>query len=255
MSQILQAEAIRIAIESHRRNKPYCMGTLYWQMNDCWPVASWASLDYYGRWKALQYTVRKSYQDVILSIDVTDENRLKLHGVSDLQEVLKGELNLTLYQLDGSLLREWLQPVLLEADSANVIFSAPIQELLDGNEPAGVMLVAELRAEGKTVDRKEHYFVPEKEIPLLRPVITVVETPDGGDLSFTVSSDVLSRGVYLTSEDEGIFSDNYFDLLPGQPKTVEFLLRGTVGSEDWIKAAPSGLKIQSMADFVDKDLL
>lgn len=255
MSQILQAEGIRIAIESHRRNKPYCMGTLYWQMNDCWPVASWAGMDYYGRWKALQYTVRKSFQDVILSIDDTDEKTLKVHGVSDLQEVLKGELNITLYQLDGSPLREWLQPVLLGADSASVIFSVPIRELLEGNVPADVVLVADLRAEGKTVDRKEHYFVPEKEIPLQRSVITVSETPDSGGLSFTVSTDVLSRRVYLTADDEGIFSDNYFDLLPGQFKTVEFSRREKEGSEVWIKTIPNGLKIQSMADFVNEDLL
>lgn len=253
MSQILQAEAIRIAIESHRRNKPYCMGTLYWQMNDCWPVASWAGMDYYGRWKALQYTVRKSYQDVILSIDATGENNVKVHGVSDLREALECELNITLYHLGGSPLREWSQPVLLGANSAKVIFSASIEELLDGNDPTGVLLVVDLVTEGKLLDRKEHYFIPEKEIPLQHPVITVVETSNSGGLSFTVSSDVLSRGVYLTADDEGIFSDNFFDLLPGQPKTVEFSRRGTEGSKDWIKALPNGLKIQSMADFVHED--
>lgn len=105
MSQILQAEAIRIAIESHRRNKPYCMGTLYWQMNDCWPVASWAGMDYNGRWKALQYTVRSSFQDVLLSIDGTDREKVDVHVVSDLRTAVSAELVLTLYQFNGSVLR------------------------------------------------------------------------------------------------------------------------------------------------------
>jgi beta-mannosidase len=104
------------------------------------------------------------------------------------------------------------------------------------------------------LDRKVHYFVPEKEIPLQRSVITVTETPDSGGLSFTVTSDVLARGVYLTSEDEGIFSDNYFDLLPGQSKTIAFSQRGGEG-RDWIPAVPKGLKVQSMVDFVSADIL
>ncbi|MRN51435.1 beta-mannosidase [Paenibacillus monticola] len=254
MSQILQAEAMRIAIESHRRNKPYCMGTLYWQMNDCWPVASWAGMDYYGRWKALQYTVRKSYKDVLLSVIEEDGERLDVHAVSDLQSVLHSELVIALYHVDGSLLREWFSQVNLVADSAAMIFSAPLHELMDGHEPGQVLLSLRLLADGKILDSKEHYFVPAKEISLIRPVITIVETPESGEFSFTVTSDVLARGVYLTAEEEGIFSDNFFDLLPGQSKTISFSLRGTDG-RDWVPAVPKGLEVQSMADFVDESLL
>ncbi|UUZ86276.1 hypothetical protein LJK88_24420 [Paenibacillus sp. P26] len=71
LSQVLQAEAMKTAIEAHRRRKPFCMGSLYWQMNDCWPVASWAGMDYYGRWKALQYYAKRSFSDILLSIDGT----------------------------------------------------------------------------------------------------------------------------------------------------------------------------------------
>ncbi|WP_342481128.1 glycoside hydrolase family 2 protein [Paenibacillus sp. FSL L8-0340] len=252
MSQILQAEAMRIAIESHRRNKPYCMGTLYWQMNDCWPVASWAGMDYYGRWKALQYTVRKSFQELLLSIEEMDGENLQVHAVSDLQQALAGELVLRLYDFSGSLLREWTQPVQLEADSAAVIFAVPTAELLQGNDPKQVVLVASLLADGSLLERKEHYFAAAKDSKLNRPVLTVSEIP--GSLDFTVSSDVLARGVYLTAEEEGIFSDNFFDLLPGEPKTVQFMLRGN-GERDFIPAAPKGLEIHSMADYVKEDYL
>ncbi|MNW68754.1 hypothetical protein D3C74_476020 [compost metagenome] len=77
----------------------------------------------------------------------------------------------------------------------------------------------------------------------------MAEVPGSGGLSFTVSSDVLARGVYLTAEEEGIFSDNFFDLLPGEPKTVQFSLRGS-GEQDFIPAAPKGLEVRSMADYV-----
>lgn len=254
MSQILQAEAIRIAIESHRRNKPYCMGTLYWQMNDCWPVASWAGMDYNGHWKALQYTVRSSFQDVLLSIDGTDRERIDVHVVSDLRTAKTAELVLKLYQFNGSVLREWTHPVELGADSAAIVFSSPVAELIEGHGSNDVLLEISLQANGEMIDRKVHHFIPEKEIRLQRSVINIMETPDSGGLSFTVTSDVLARGVYLTSEDEGIFSDNYFDLLPGQPKTITFSERGNDG-RDWIPGAPKGLKVQSMVDFVSEDLL
>lgn len=64
MNHVLQGDAIKTAIEAHRRDMPYCMGTLFWQHNDCWPVASWASRDYYGRWKAQHYFARKAYRDI-----------------------------------------------------------------------------------------------------------------------------------------------------------------------------------------------
>ncbi|MDE5881472.1 MAG: glycoside hydrolase family 2 protein, partial [Muribaculaceae bacterium] len=67
MTQILQGDAIRTAIEAHRRDKPYCMGSLFWQHNDCWPVASWSSRDYYGNWKAQHYYARKAFDDILLS--------------------------------------------------------------------------------------------------------------------------------------------------------------------------------------------
>ncbi|ASA25906.1 beta-mannosidase [Paenibacillus donghaensis] len=252
MSQILQAEAMRIAIESHRRNKPYCMGTLYWQMNDCWPVASWASMDYYGRWKALQYTVRRSFQDVLLSIEEMDGVNLQVHAVSDLRKPLAGELVLRLHDFSGSLLREWKQPVQLEADSAAVVFTVPTAELLEGCDPCQVVLLASLMADGSLLERKEHYFDVGKDIKLSRPVLTVTEIP--GSVGFMVSSDVLARGVYLTAEEEGVFSDNFFDLLPGEPKTVQFMLRGN-REQAFIPAAPKGLEIRSMADYVQEDLL
>jgi len=63
LSQVLQAEAIKVGAEHLRRQRPNTMGSLYWQLNDCWPVASWASIDYFGRWKALQYYARRFYDD------------------------------------------------------------------------------------------------------------------------------------------------------------------------------------------------
>ena len=77
-SQLLQGDAMRTAIESHRRNMPHCMGSLLWQHNDCRPVASWATRDYYGQWKAAHYMVRKAFEPLISSAIVKGDSLLAL---------------------------------------------------------------------------------------------------------------------------------------------------------------------------------
>lgn len=89
MNHVLQGDAIKTAIESHRRQMPYNMGTLFWQHNDCWPVASWASRDYYGRWKAQHYYVRKAYDDILIS-SVVEGDDLIVYAVSDRLENTSG---------------------------------------------------------------------------------------------------------------------------------------------------------------------
>ena len=84
-SQVLQAEGIRSGIEAHRRAKPYCMGTLYWQLNDCWPAVSWSGIDYFGRWKALHYHVKKAYKKILVSM-TEDNGILRVYIVSDALE-------------------------------------------------------------------------------------------------------------------------------------------------------------------------
>lgn len=106
-------------------------------------------MDYNGRWKALQYTVRSSFQDVLLSIDGTDREKVDVHVVSDLRTAVSAELVLTLYQFNGSVLREWAHPVELGADSAAIVFSSPVAELLEGQGVGDVLLGIGLQADGK----------------------------------------------------------------------------------------------------------
>jgi len=77
VNHVLQAEGIKMAIEAHRRNMPVCMGSLYWQLNDCWPVASWSGIDNYGNWKAMHYFVKKAFNDILVSPDIDNNGRLR----------------------------------------------------------------------------------------------------------------------------------------------------------------------------------
>lgn len=248
MSQILQAEAIRIAIESHRRNKPYCMGTLYWQLNDCWPVASWSGIDYYGRWKALQYIVRRSFKDVILSIDDTDGETLKIHAVSDLRAPLEAVLHWAVCDFRGQICNKGTLPVNVGADSSAVLCVLPVRELTGTQPKQGLVFTASLVAGGEVLDDKTHLFIPMRELELETPVITV--TPDSEAAGvYLLETDVLAKSVYLTAGQEGIFSDNFFDLLPGQPKRVSFYRRDD-GAEPLVQTEAEGLAVRSMKDFI-----
>ncbi|MCM3701718.1 glycosyl hydrolase 2 galactose-binding domain-containing protein [Paenibacillus macerans] len=251
MSQVLQAEAIRTAIEAHRRNKPYCMGTLYWQMNDCWPVASWAGMDYYGRWKALQYAVRRSFRDVMLSVFEPEDGKIAVSIVSDKRENVSGTLRLTLYDVRGGVLKETVQVVEIAADSAREAVSFARESWLENHDPRQVILLASLELNGEVADSKPFYFVSGKDLVLPQAQIEVREVPGSGGGKYTLVSGVLAQQVWIQAEREGIFSDNYFDLMPGVPVTVEFRLRGSAADDEaFIPGAPGEIRVRSMADFV-----
>ncbi|MFS0723356.1 beta-mannosidase [Paenibacillus sp. 1P07SE] len=249
MSQVLQAEAMKTAIEAHRRRKPFCMGSLYWQMNDCWPVASWAGMDYYGRWKALQYYAKRSFQDVMLSLDGSSEGKVGIHLITDSLSELEGAVKLRLYDFDGTQLKEEIHEAAVESNGARHIVSLAVDELLAGADASRTVLVAELWQGLQLLDRKEHYFVPGKELALQPAHIEIVEEAGGDGPRYTLSTDVLAKQVWLSSEAEGIFSDNYFDLLPGHPVTVSFEARSN-GERPFVPAAPGALVVRSMADFI-----
>lgn len=251
MSQVLQAQAIQTAIEAHRVHKPYCMGTLYWQMNDCWPVASWAGMDYYGRWKALQYVVRRSFRDLMLTVQGSEEGEIAVSVVSDLRQDTEGVLRLSLYDIHGGLLAEKTYSVHAAADSVSHVCTLHSEDLLEGRDPAGVVLNAGLELNGKTVDSKPYYFVPAKDLALPKAAIHVREVSGSEGTAFELKSDVLARQVWISAEHEGIFSDNFFDLLPGVPMTVEFRQRGgSTSSEAFVSGDPGKLQVRSMADFI-----
>src|SRR5690606_19308761 len=131
LSQVLQADAMKMAIEAHRRQMPFCMGSLYWQMNDCWPAASWSGIDYYGRWKALHYYARRSFYDLILSFQEHD-GMLDVYFVSDLQQSQQGYLTVTSMTLDGDILYSHNEIVNPPSLTSTVLVSLDEQSLLQG---------------------------------------------------------------------------------------------------------------------------
>ena len=150
MNHVLQGDAIKTAIESHRRQMPYNMGTLFWQHNDCWPVASWASRDYYGRWKAQHYYVRKAYDDILIS-PVVEGDDLKVYAVSDRLENTSGRLQLQVCQFDGTVVHHWGKSVGISGNDSRVCFSAPLAKLLEGANRGTVYVRVDYTDKSRTI--------------------------------------------------------------------------------------------------------
>jgi beta-mannosidase len=243
VSQVLQAEGIKVGAEHLRRIMPRNMGSLYWQLDDCWPVASWSSIDYYGRWKALQYYARRFYAPVLLSPHVADGN-LEFDIVSDQPHPLKALLNVTLLDFDGNKLQTFNKPIEVAPVKSASYLSIPVSELLTRREPKQLMIHGELVAEGKVISQNEYFFEPYKTLSLPAAAIKseVVRIKNGYQI--TITADKFARAVYLSTSTPGFFTDNYFDLLVGKPVEVEFRTRANVALNDF----RSRFRIRSLRD-------
>jgi beta-mannosidase len=230
VGQVLQATVIKYAAEAHRRAMGRNWGTLYWQLDDCWPVASWSSIDYYGRWKALQYAARRFFAPVLVS-PVDHKGSLEIWGVSDRRTDTPARLTIRVLDFSGHELGRRDQDLTLAANSSQLLVSFRKKELLGSTDPRRVVLVAELseggRPAGPLLARNLFWFEKTKDLELPKPQVTLDVTPSrpGIDGAFTivVRANALARAVRLDAGTiDGSFDDNYFDLLPNEATTVTF---------------------------------
>ncbi|MEP7075837.1 MAG: glycoside hydrolase family 2 protein [Acidobacteriota bacterium] len=243
VSQVLQAEGIKLGAEHLRRIMPRNMGSLYWQANDTWPVASWSSMDYYGRWKALMYYTRRFYSPMLVSPHVEDA-KMEIYVVSDHPEPTNAKLDLTLIDLNGKVLSSKQMDLSVEPLRGKSYFSQPVADLLNGQDDRNAMLLAELMVGGKLVSRNEYFFKSFKELALGKPNITTDVVADSFGFLITVSADKVAKDVYLSGSSDGRFSDNYFTLLPGRPVEVRF----DSNNKPELKAFKEMLKVRSLKD-------
>ena len=244
IGQLLQAEGIKMAIEAHRQAMPYCQGSLYWQINDCWPVASWSSIDYYQRWKALQYFAREAYKNSIIST-VEENGRIKVFGISDNTSPQKGLLKMKLIDFQGITLWEQTVKAQLPANSSAVVFEADTAELVSLVGRNKCMMVTTFEVGNKVIDTDFHYFTKVKNLQLPNPGINyeVQETPES--YAVVIYSENLAKNLFLSSTNTEVqFSDNFMDILPGQ--SVTLICPKTIGIEEFKK----GLKYLTVYETV-----
>jgi len=220
MGLLLQGDAIKTAIEAHRRDMPYCMGTLYWQHNDCWPVASWSSRDFYGRWKAQHYFARKAFENVLVS-PIKEDGKLNVYIVSDNLKSERGKLDIRVMDLAGNVLFESNTNINVAANTSKVYFSKDVNSVLAGKNENEIVVNARFIRNNGNETTANYFLTRYKDIDFPKASITkkVVPAADGYDV--TITSDNFARGVFLSIEGiDNFFSDNYFDLLPNESRTI-----------------------------------
>ena len=230
LSQIQQGLAIKTAVEYWRSLKPHCMGTVYWQLNDTWPVASWSSLDYGGSWKAMHYMVRRFFQPVaVAAIPSEDGSSIALSMVNDTLDTVTIDANLFVLTLSGE--RIPLKSVQGDcgADAADVLVTLDASEIpADGLLAWSFTVSNGMTGEGHFINGTYKAL----DLEPSRLEVSVAPTADGS-FEVAVTSQGLALFFMLESAIPGRYSDNAFDLSAGQSRRIIFkpdtpLAAGTV---------------------------
>lgn len=233
-SQLMQAEAIRYGVEHWRRNRGRCMGAIIWQLNDIWPIASWASIDYYGRWKALHYAAKRFFAPVMISAEEEGElsqnpkineyhpapleKSFRLNVCNETLRDVTGEVVWALRTPDGAIVRQNQQTLTIPAMSAKWLDKVDCADAsLTGHYVSFAFVVDDVAvSEGTCI------FCAPKHFEFVDPRLTVETRGD----TLVVTSHAYAKQVWLESEDADLLlDDNAFDMNPGT-KVVR-VVRGT----------------------------
>jgi beta-mannosidase len=212
ISQLLQAKGIVMGIEAHRRDKPNNMGTLYWQLNDCWPAISWSSIDYFGNWKALQYKAKNAFENVLISPVLKGET-IQTFVINDTFDPIQNVLKLKVIDFYGKEIWSDAKEIEVLENSSKSFYNFS----LDTIDKENTLLVAEFNNNKSTF-----YFTKPKDLNLPKGAVRkeIFKTKKG--FLIQLKSDVLQKEVFLFTKEKGHFSDNFFDLMPNETKVITF---------------------------------
>ena len=242
---VLQGHGMRHGMEAHRRNRPYCMGTLYWQLNDSWPVVSWSSIDYYGNWKALHYQAKRAFAPLLVNA-IQEGDSLSVYLISDLLEK-QSQLTLEMKVIDfngKTLDKEVVRAVEVPANVSSCIFRKPLSEWVTPEQRKNSFLLLALKDKtGKKIAEEVYFFNKTKDLELPRTNVSMKVKQSDGKCEVTLSSSKLAKDVFIQIPVQGArFSDNFFDLLPGENKKI------TITSPDIKKGEQQNITVKHVRD-------
>jgi beta-mannosidase len=214
MSQVLQAYGMTKGIYAHRRAKPYNMGTLYWQLNDCWPAVSWSSIDGLGNWKALHYQAKKAFENVIISTS-KNEKELDIYIVNDTFSEIKDTLVISHLDFNGIVIFKEVALVSSPINSSKIVYKYQLKNKeFDHNNTFLKITFGE--------SEYLHYFAKPKNLYLTNEPIAIEIIKNKVGFLMKLNSETLQKNVFLFSEEKGTWQDNLFDVLPGVSKEIQF---------------------------------
>ncbi|HEY5570932.1 MAG TPA: glycoside hydrolase family 2 protein, partial [Bacteroidales bacterium] len=218
---VMQGMGMRMGFDAQRRNRPYCMGTVYWQLNDCWPVVSWSSIDYYGNWKALQYQAQRAFASPALSFK-DNAGTLQCYVLTDNLQNTETKCRFRLISFDGKVLNEETIRLSIPANASTLFAEYPMESLIREDQKKNSCLeVVVTDLNGKELTRRLFFFCKPKEMELPVPAISKELKYEDGKYTLKLKSDKLVKDLFIEIPVQGArFSDNFFDLLPGEEKEV-----------------------------------
>lgn len=220
LSQLSQSECIRDATEHWRRNFPRCCGSMYWQLNDCWPVCSWSSIDYFGSYKALQYQARQFNAPLFASVEDTDEY-IKIFAVNDFPKEKKIEIKCRFFDFENGTLKEEAKADTVMPLSHKEFFFFDTKKLSFRYNLKRTGIEITLTEDGEIKSKRVFVFAKEKNLLLPKAKLKLEIREEQGRIVAEVKSDKYARFVKLESSKSALpFSENFFDLLPGETRTV-----------------------------------
>ena len=227
LSQLFQADAIKIASEAHRLNKPRCMGTMFWQFGDAWPNIGWSVIDYLGKKKAAYYSAKRAFENVLVipalsDTIITPTTDLKVYINSDSTGAFAGLLQMQLTDFNGKILFNKEVQVKVESLSNKAFFTINTNELLKGFDENEVLFTSSLECNGKVVSENKLYFNHVKFLKLQKPIIKTKIVKIANGFEIELSTNTLAKSVYLSLPNgDDKFSDNFFDLMPDKPVRIK----------------------------------
>jgi len=250
-SQLLQAEAIKYGVEHWRRNRGRCMGAVYWQLNDCWPVASWSSVDYFGRWKALHYFAKRFFAPVLLSVHDSGD-KAAFNVSNETRGDCRAELAWSLRDNRSKTIREGLVAFDVAPLEARQIAAVDLADSLREEETRrAVYLEYSLVREGKTLQTGTLLFVKPKHFEFLDPAISVEASEKEELFLLRVSAKAFAKYVELElAAADCVFSDNYFDLSAGEDRLIE-IRKDRISPRLALGELRDQLRVRSMYDLAD----
>jgi beta-mannosidase len=202
---------------------PYCMGTLYWQLNDCWPVTSWSSIDYTGNWKALHYTVKKCFEKYHVSVMDTGGN-FSVCVVSDDVISKKASLKIAAINFSGKVLWSDSIEITIPGSASMIGYSVGLNKIKSLCDPVQTVIKVQLVKGNQMLAQNLYYFKKPKDLLLAKTnVDATVRSIENSNGTLELSSKNLAKNIYLDTRSHAVkFSENYFDLLPGERRTIQF---------------------------------
>nr|MCR4922851.1 glycoside hydrolase family 2 protein [Lachnospiraceae bacterium] len=239
LTQILQAMSVKYAVEHFRRNRGRCMGTLYWHLNDSWPVVSWSSVDYFGRYKALQYMAKGFYAPVAGSIE-RERNVISVFLQNETRDIETRRVRVSLQTFDFRLLHEMEYEVEVAAGAVELVCSMDYTSFIEGIERRVFIEAEFIDEEGNVESTEIEVFVPYKRLELDYTSISysVIELIDEYVIRMMAGGFAAFVELDLKNAD-GLFSENYFHLTSKREKAV------TLKKSDIRYLTSSALEIQN----------